>query len=156
MDGVSGIAETTVSTSAPATSEAHHVQTDAGVPSLLVAADLRDGGLHVAPRGLRSPDPFCHEGTRSIRSTALSLGRALLRLALAATPLPAAPALAQTAPVISPPNTQTPAAPSVNVDKRLIDEGQTHQLRVFGRVGAPCSSTARRHLPAPESTRPSG
>ena len=70
-----------------------------------------------------------------------STRRALVALATATALLPAAPALAQTAtpaPSATPSPTTTPAptGPSINVDRTLVDYGQTIGLNVFGRVGA--------------------
>ena len=85
--------------------------------------------------------------------------RALAALATAAAILPGAPALAQTAtptpsatatpsasPTASPPasptatptvtSSPTPAPISIDVDRTLVEYGQTVQLRVFGQVGA--------------------
>jgi hypothetical protein len=67
-----------------------------------------------------------------------SMRRTFVALASTAALLPAAPASAQTA---TPTATTIPApapaaAPRVEVDRRLIDYGQTTTLVVYGRVGA--------------------
>ena len=73
----------------------------------------------------------------------VSMRRTLVALATTAALLPAAPALAQTAAPtatptasVSPVPAPAPAAPRIEVDRTLIDFGQTTTLVVFGRVGA--------------------
>lgn len=67
--------------------------------------------------------------------------RTLMALATIAALLPAAPAVAQTAtptPMVttSPTATPTPVAPQIQVDKTLVDFGDTHRLTVTGAAGA--------------------